>query len=206
MQTPAPTCPLAKATRDAMIASTLAALPHAADASPAEVESLREAARAALLSLRPRDPIEAGLAAQAIAAHHAAMACFRAAARPETPDAIVLRCQGRAVAFSHLFASALRRLQVLQAQPALYAMPAGQAAVAPAAGAWAAASPAPGSTPAPRPPATSRPAPDAAPRAQPETAAPARPLDPRQARLLDEMAARAMTALPRPLAAAQRVA
>ncbi len=187
---------LPAAARETMIASTLAALPHPPDASPAEIANLRDTARAALLALRPRDPIEAGLAAQAIAAHHAAMACFRAAVRPDTSDVIVLRFQGRAATFSRLFTSALRRLQVLQAQPSACAMPTRQTAAAPATARAAAT--------APQQPARSA-TPLAARPAQPAVAAP-RPLDPFQARLLDEIAARAMTALPRTQAAAERVA
>ncbi len=196
------------ATLDAMLATTFAVLPHRPDASDTDIAMQREAARVAVLSLHPRDPMEAELAIQAMAAHYGAMECFRRAALANLPDAVMLRCHGRAVALCRLFADTAQRLRGLQARPSAFAVPAQpQPVVAEAAPAVVAPRPEqpraaslpaqPAARPAP-PPALSQRGPVFAPPVAPPAAPPLAgkaTLDPMQTRLLDEIASRAMTAI-----------
>jgi hypothetical protein len=80
-----------------MLHATVAALPVAPDASAEDLDAQRQAALLAVTALCPRDPVEAMLAARIVSAHHAAMECFRRAARHDIDDNSALRLQGKAV-------------------------------------------------------------------------------------------------------------
>jgi hypothetical protein len=96
-----------------ILSATLDTLP--VDPNPEVARAQREAATAALAALRPRDAVEAMFAAQAVAAHYAAMECFGRAAQPEVSDQVGMRLLGTAVALSRLAADQVRALERRQA-------------------------------------------------------------------------------------------
>jgi hypothetical protein len=78
-----------------------------------------EAAAALLESFRPETPIQAMLAAQAIALHHAAMDCFgRAMQAGEDDGAEITRLQRNAASLTRAFTATLHTLQRCQAETA----------------------------------------------------------------------------------------
>ena len=77
----------------------------------------RDATRATLEALEPRDPAEAMLAARMIAAHHASMDAFQRAAQPEVSVADSIRLRNSAVAAGRSFDAALRLLDKRKAPP-----------------------------------------------------------------------------------------
>jgi hypothetical protein len=91
-----------------ILASTLDALPVAPNLSPEDQQAQREAAAAQLAALQPQDAIAAMRAARAVAAHHAAMECFRRAALPEVSDVMAMRLQDTAAALSRLALEAVK--------------------------------------------------------------------------------------------------
>ena len=93
------------------------AVPAAKERTPDERRALRETARAILTAMRPRNALEAMLAAQVIAAHHGLMDCFALAARPGTSDSQVIRLRSGAVALGRRFDAAMRALQKSHAPP-----------------------------------------------------------------------------------------
>jgi hypothetical protein len=74
----------------------------------------RDAAFALVAALDPRDPVQAMLVAQLMAAHHACIHAYRCAALPGVPPALHLRYQGRATVLSRLAATRMRELRRLQ--------------------------------------------------------------------------------------------
>jgi hypothetical protein len=118
-----------------MLTSTIDSLDADPAASAEDHEIQHQAAVEALEALKPRDANEANLAAQAVVAHHVAMACFRRAAQPGLPDTVVMRILGRALAFSRLagrMQTALRRSQSA-GKPRTQPAPSPKTALAPAA-------------------------------------------------------------------------
>lgn len=103
-----------------MLHATVAALPVAPDASAEDLDAQRQAALLAVTALCPRDPVEAMLAARIVSAHHAAMECFRRAARHDIDDNSALRLQGKAVSLANLAMRTLRELRKCQAEPPAY--------------------------------------------------------------------------------------
>ncbi len=103
-----------------MLRATVAALPIDPDASSENQDAQREAALLAVMALCPRDPMEAMLAARIVSAHHAAMECFRRAARHDIDDNAALRLQGKAISLANLALRTLRELRKCQAQPPAY--------------------------------------------------------------------------------------
>jgi hypothetical protein len=78
-----------------------------------------ETAAALLDSFHPETPIQAMLAAQAIALHHAAMDCFgRAMQAGEDDEAGITRLQRNAASLTRAFTATLRTLQRCQAETA----------------------------------------------------------------------------------------
>ena len=112
--TPANASTLPLAILNNLLRSTLAALPHAPDAAPEDIAAQREAARIAVLSLRPRNATEADLAGRIVAAHHTSMDCFRRAALPDLPEQKISRMIRDAIALSRMHTGLLRDLQRLQ--------------------------------------------------------------------------------------------
>ena len=72
---------------------------------------MREAASLVVASLRPRDPVEAMLAARLVSAHFHVMDNFRAAAQPDLLPNLQLRYQGRAIALCRMMDTTLRDLR-----------------------------------------------------------------------------------------------
>jgi hypothetical protein len=88
--------PLDPITLGAMRCTTIDALPHHPQASAEEITRQRNAAFLIVAALRPRDPLEAMLAARVVAAHHHIMDNFRCAAQRDLPPNLQLRFQPRA--------------------------------------------------------------------------------------------------------------
>jgi hypothetical protein len=114
-----PTLSLAPATLTAMLRTTIDTLPHHPDAPEAEQAVQRRAAFEVIAALRPRDALEALLAARVVAAHYHTMDAFRCAAQRDLPINLLLRYQGKAIALSRLMTTTLRDLDKRQAGPAL---------------------------------------------------------------------------------------
>jgi hypothetical protein len=117
--------------------ATLDALPPHPDASETDKAAQREGALAFLAALFPRNPVEATLAAGIVAAHYAAMECFRRAARGDLSVDLHLRTVGKAIALCRMTDAAMRDLArrqgSLAVQPAARpaSVPAGRAQPAP---------------------------------------------------------------------------
>jgi hypothetical protein len=103
-----------------MLRATVAALPVDPDASADDLDAQRQAALLAVMALCPRDSMEAMLAARIVSAHHAAMECFRRAARHDIDDNAALRLQGKAISLANLAQRTLRELRKCQAEPPAY--------------------------------------------------------------------------------------
>jgi hypothetical protein len=76
-----------------------------------------DAAVTAMEAFQPRTAIEAMLAAQAIAAHHAIMHCHARCLLAETAEATAIRLRGNAVGLTHAMDTTLRMLERLKGQP-----------------------------------------------------------------------------------------
>ncbi|HXA25204.1 MAG TPA: hypothetical protein VNW90_23210 [Acetobacteraceae bacterium] len=94
---------------DYLIAGLAGALPPAKDEEAGRAR--REAIRVAFLSMRPRNPTEAMLAAEAIGAHHVIMDCFRVALLPETDPTAAARARSNAATLSRVRLANLRALE-----------------------------------------------------------------------------------------------
>ena len=68
-------------------------------------------------SFRPRTHMEAMLAVQAIACHHAAMDCFKRACLPDVPDDVAMRLRKTAVAMMRAMENAAKAIDRLKAKP-----------------------------------------------------------------------------------------
>ncbi len=202
---PTPTAPpLDPATLAATLRATIDTLPHHPDATAEEIANRQQAALIAIDSLRPRDPVEAILAARFVAIHAAIMESFRCAAQPGLPFEPKLRYTGRAIVLSRLADATMGELSKRQARPALQPVAPAPLPVPRPQPSPAAAQPNQPSKNQHPAPAVSTPAPDPtqprsppAPR-RPDTAAPRSailaPLTAAEAareRVLDEIAARA---------------
>ncbi len=108
--TQTPTLPLGPAILAAMQCAILDALPPRPDASEAQKAAQREGALAFLAELHPRNAVEATLAAGIVAAHYAAMECFRRAARGDLSVDMHLRTVGKAIALCRMIDVAMRDL------------------------------------------------------------------------------------------------
>ncbi|HVC61523.1 MAG TPA: hypothetical protein VND19_14315 [Acetobacteraceae bacterium] len=115
---PAP-LPLDPAILAVLLQTTLDALPHHPAATPAEIATSRQAAAVAVVTLRPRDAMEAILAARVVATHHAAMDCLRCASQPGLPLELKLRCLGKFATLSRLTDATRQALTQAQVRPAL---------------------------------------------------------------------------------------
>ncbi len=135
IQVQAPPLALDPATSSNLLQTIVDTTPYLPNSSEAEKAAQRGAAFALVAALDPRDPMQAMLVVQIIAAHHACMHAFRCAALPNVPPALHLRCQGNAAAFMRQVATRVRELRRLQ-DAALKA-----AKAAPAAGPRAAQAP-----------------------------------------------------------------
>jgi hypothetical protein len=146
-----PALSLDPATRISLLQSISDTLPHMPDAPQAERTALRDAAYTLVAELDPRGSVQAMLAAQIIATHHACMNAYRCAARPDLPYALHMRYQGQAASLSRLSSAKLRELMRLQAATALPVAVAAPGARAPQAPATAPSAPARQVAPASRP-------------------------------------------------------
>jgi hypothetical protein len=95
----------------ALLRTTVDALPLHPSASAEEATTQRHAAFIAITTLRPRDPMEAFLAARIVAVHYHVMENLRCATQPDLPAALQLRFQGRAIALSKLMDATLFELR-----------------------------------------------------------------------------------------------
>ena len=102
-----------------MANAALDALPHLPRATAEEIELRRRAALQTIAALRPRDPVEAMLAARCVAAHYATMDALRVAAQPNQPVDATLRLRGKAIGLARMIGQTRRDLLQLQteAQP-----------------------------------------------------------------------------------------
>jgi hypothetical protein len=89
------------------------------DASPEQQADRWEAAQFLLVAMGPRDPVEAALAARAVAAHHASMDMYARAALPGTSNEAAISLRSGAIAASNAFDAALRTLERRQTKSAL---------------------------------------------------------------------------------------
>ena len=76
-----------------------------------------------LRGIEPEDEFEGMLAAQAMAAHHAAMECYRRAARSSQTPNLNTRLLGTAAMLSRTMGGALHKLEQRQDDPAPVAGP-----------------------------------------------------------------------------------
>jgi hypothetical protein len=133
-----------------MQSAVIDGLPPRPDATEAEKAAQREGAVAFLAALFPRNAVEATLAAGIVAAHDAAMDCFRRAARDDLTVDLHLRTVGKAIALCRLIDAAMRDLARRQGNSAV--QPVARPASVPAARAQPAPEAARAITP-PQPPA-----------------------------------------------------
>jgi hypothetical protein len=132
-----------------LLRTTVDALPLHPSASADEATTQRHAAFIAITTLRPRDPMEAFLAARIVAVHYHVMANLRSATQPDLPAGLQLRFQGRAIALSKLMDATLFELR--DRQTATLRQPAALPASLPAPRAQPAPEAARASTPQPPP-------------------------------------------------------
>ncbi len=174
--------PVDPVTFAAMLRTTVDALPFHPRASAEEKAHMREAASLVVAALRPRDPLEAVLAARFVSAHYHVMEDFRAAAEPNLPPALQLRYQGRLIALCKTMDATLKtfldRQTAAPRRPAEVAAPVAAPEARPAAEAARADAP-----PAPVPA-------EAAPEAAPASTPPRPVVEGRHARRVRERAER----------------
>ena len=114
IQVQAPPLGLDPATRSNLLQTIVDTTPYLPNSSEAEKAAQRDGAFALVAALNPRDPVQAMLVAQLVAAHHASIHAYRCAALPGVPPALHLRYQGSATVFSRLAGTRLRELRRLQ--------------------------------------------------------------------------------------------
>lgn len=105
------------ATFMAMLIDTLAMMVPAKDDGSDATAIRRDIARMLFDALKPRDAVEAMLAARAIAAHHATMDGYARAAQPGTSDENSIRLRANAIAASRSFDAVLRTLEKRRKEP-----------------------------------------------------------------------------------------
>ena len=135
-----------------MVRAALDAIPHHPAAQADEIEADRQAAFTMMGMLRPRDLLEAMLAARIVATEFQIMDAMRGAAQPDLPPNLKARMRASASAMTRMHDAARAELTRRQAYPA--AKPA----------ALPMAVPAPRPKPAPAPAAAARPPAAVAPR------------------------------------------
>jgi hypothetical protein len=94
-----------------MLNSTLDAVPVPPNSTPEDVKTQQQAVALALGALDPRDAVETLSAARAIAAHHAAMECYRRAAKPDVSDKMLATLLARAASLSRLTAQTIQAIE-----------------------------------------------------------------------------------------------
>jgi hypothetical protein len=149
--TQTPALPLDPDTLATLLRTTADALPHHLGTSAEETATLRNAVSIAIARLRPRDPMEALLAARIIAMHYHIMEDLYRAAQPDLAPGLQLRFQARAHALGKLVDAMLFDLRDRQTAPVLWPGALLQASV-----------PEPRAQPAPVPAPRAQPAPEAA--------------------------------------------
>jgi hypothetical protein len=102
-----------------IIRSTLDTIPHHPDASAEERDADRRAAYTLLTTFRPRDPMEAMLAARIVASQFHLIDDLRCAALPDLPTPLKLRHRRSAATLTLMHQAAQRELIRRQAFPAL---------------------------------------------------------------------------------------
>jgi hypothetical protein len=112
-----PRLPLDRATLANLLQTTLDALPHHPATTPDEIATTREAAVTVIVTLQPRDPMEAILASRIVASHLAAMDCLRHAEQPDLPIELKLRCLDKFASLSRLAAATRQALMETQDRP-----------------------------------------------------------------------------------------
>jgi hypothetical protein len=96
---------------ESQLRSVLACVqPHLGPAPEDAVAAPVMAAMAALQAFQPRDGVEGMIAAQAVAAHHAAMECLRLACEPAQSPEVASRLRRDAAAMSRTFGELLAAL------------------------------------------------------------------------------------------------
>ncbi len=101
----------------ALLLDTLAKMVPGKDDDTDACAARRDIARILFEALKPRDALEAVLAARAVAAHHAAMDGYARAAQPGTSDEKAIRLRNSAIAASRSFDAVLRALEKLRKEP-----------------------------------------------------------------------------------------
>jgi hypothetical protein len=94
-----------------MLNSTLDAVAAPPNASPEDVKTQQLAVAMALGALNPSDAIDTLSAARAITAHHAAMECYRRAAKPDVTDKMLATLLARAASLSRLTAQTIQAIE-----------------------------------------------------------------------------------------------
>jgi len=128
IQIQGPTLALDPATRSTLLQTVVDCLPHIPNASEAERTAKREAAFALVEHLAPTGPVEAMIAAEAIAAHYASVNAYRTAARSDLPYDLQRRYLTRAGSLARL--STAKRRELVRHQAAQPTLPAATEAAA----------------------------------------------------------------------------
>jgi len=126
IQIQGPPLALDPATRSTLLQTIVDCLPQIPNASEAERTTRRAAAFALVETLAPTDPVEAMIAAEAIAAHYASINAYRNAARCDLPYDLQLRYLTKGASLARL--STAKRRELLRHQAVRSTLPAGLAA------------------------------------------------------------------------------
>jgi len=102
---------LSRITIKRLLRNLAATLPVSAEENPEEFAEEWEAARELFWALHPRNPVEAALAARAVACHYRNMDMCARAAKPGVSDENARRLTASALAASRSFDAALRTLE-----------------------------------------------------------------------------------------------
>jgi hypothetical protein len=111
---------LGPATLAVLVRSTLDALPHPPGLSAEETAARQDGAVDAIARLRPRDPLEAFLAARIVALQYHLMEDLRCVTEVDVPAVWKLRLQGRAIAMSKLMDRTVFELRDRQTAPLVW--------------------------------------------------------------------------------------
>jgi hypothetical protein len=98
-----------------MLNSTLDAVAAPPNASAEDIKTQQLAVAMALGALNPSDAIDTLSAARAITAHHAAMECYRRAAKPDVTDKMLATLLARAASLSRLTAQTIQAIELRKA-------------------------------------------------------------------------------------------
>jgi len=122
IQVQGPTLALDPATRSTLLQTIVDCLPQIPNASEAERTTRRAAAFALVETLAPTDPVEAMIAAEAIAAHYASINAYRTAGRCDLPYDLQLRYLTKGASLARL--STAKRRELLRHQAVRSTLPA----------------------------------------------------------------------------------